>query len=53
MHLLQSFIAVVAFVILAVFVVNTYISGNTDTMKSESNRIGVQMIQNMKEIEKN
>jgi hypothetical protein len=50
--MVPKFIAVVAFVVLAVFIVNTYISNDTDSMKSETRRIGQNMITNMKEIEK-
>lgn len=49
--MIGKLIGVVAFIILAVFIVSTYISGDTNTLKSESTRIGNQMITEMKTIE--
>lgn len=50
--MVSKFIAVVTFVVLAVLIINTYVSGNTNSLKSESTRVGNNMINNMKEIEK-
>lgn len=49
---MKGFIITVCFIILAVFLVNSYVSGDTDTMKSESTRIGNSMITDMQDVEK-
>lgn len=50
---MKDLLMMAAIVILAVFLINTFISGGSNTLKSESNRIGNNMITNTKEIEKN
>lgn len=50
---MKEFLITFAFVVVAVIVINVFISGDNNTMKSESDRIGDNVISNMKEIEKN
>lgn len=50
---MKKFIIAIAFIILGVFLVNTFIMGNDNSMRSEGQRIGNNMINNVKEIEKN
>ncbi|MCP1312081.1 hypothetical protein [Paenibacillus tyrfis] len=50
--MVSKFIAVVTFVVLAVLIINIFVSGNTNSLKSESVRTGGTMINNYKEIEK-
>lgn len=50
--MVSKFIAVVTFVVLAVLIINIYVSGSTNSLKSESIRTGGTMINNYKEIEK-
>lgn len=40
-----------AFVILAVFLVNTFVLGSSNSMKSEGTRMGNNMIQNVQAVE--
>jgi hypothetical protein len=50
--MVQKLIGLVVLTILAVFLANTYITGNTNTFKSETTRIGNNGINNVKEVEK-
>lgn len=49
---MKKFLVAIAFIILGVFLSNTFITGKTDTMKTEGDRIGKNMVNNMKEVEK-
>ena len=46
---MKQFLVTLAFIILAVFLVNTFIFGE-DSMKTQANRIGGKMIADMKVI---
>lgn len=53
LKIMKDFFITVAFIVLAVIIINVFISGDNNTMKSEGDRIGDNVISNMKEIEKN
>ena len=50
--MVQTIIGMVVVVILAVFLANTYISNSSNSFKSESERIGDNGLNNIKEVEK-
>lgn len=47
---MKQFIITLAFVILAVFLVNSFVLGDTNSMKSEGTRLGNKMITDLKSI---
>lgn len=49
---MKKFIVAIAFIALGIFLVNTFITGDNGTMKSEGDRIGDSIILKMKDVEK-